>query len=78
MTTTWTLRKSIYRNFKSNTLFINRKELNINIINKLKNEYNIIKDDISLNNKQLITQEKQQLLNTVNSITEEVFTLNTS
>lgn len=42
------------------------------MIEKLHNQYAIIKDDIANNNKEVLTKEKQQLLETVNSISEEV------
>ena len=49
-----------------------RKEENNKLIEKLQNQYTIIKEDIALNNKDILIKEKQQLLDTVNSISEEV------
>ena len=49
-----------------------RKEDNKKKIEKLQNHYTIIKEDIASNNEDLLKKEKMQLLETVNSISEEV------
>ena len=49
-----------------------RKEDNKKLIEKLQNHYTIIKEDIALNNEDILQKEKKQLLETVNSISEEV------
>ena len=59
-------------------IITNRKEENQKIIDKLQNQYAIIKEDIASNNKEILIKEKQQLLETVNSISEEVLAVNFS
>jgi len=59
-------------------IITNRKEENQKIIDKLQNQYAIIKEDIASNNKEILIKEKQQLLETVNSISEEVLSVNFS